>query len=337
MGAYVRARSRRRDRRRPRARVRATSPCWPSGGGRRRARSRAASSRCSPSARALMARPRLILFDEPSLGLAPTRGRDDVRDHRGHPPPGHDRADGRAERLPRAADGRSRLRAGDGPHRAGGRGRATSSPTTTSAARISAGDAPEAGDVPDALSSVAIAAQSRSGSGGFCITSSKPARRTPSKGNGWPVTAMTGTCRRWKTWRILLISQNPLWSGIARSLTTRSKSRAASAASASLALLAVFTLAPDASSVSRIASRESRSSSTTSRLNPLSIEGPPVGVAIPEWGTLPRAQVASGPREASPASLVLVRNSERKTTAAPHDSRCSRIDAVRSRRHPGHP
>ena len=25
---------------------------------------------------------------------------------------------------------------------------------------------------------------------------------------------MTGTCRRWKTWRILLISQNPLWSGI---------------------------------------------------------------------------------------------------------------------------
>ena len=34
--------------------------------------------------------------------------------------------------------------------------------------------------------------QSTSGSGGFCMTSSKPARRMPSAGNGCPVTASTG-------------------------------------------------------------------------------------------------------------------------------------------------
>jgi hypothetical protein len=60
------------------------------------------------------------------------------------------------------------------------------------------------------------------------------------------------------------MSQKPLCSGIARSLTTRSQGRAASEASASLALAAVATLAPEASSVNRMALRESASSSTTS-------------------------------------------------------------------------
>ena len=70
LGAYTRT-----DKAAHRRRIwRTCSSCsrgFGSASGRRRARCPAASSRCSRSARALMARPKLLLLDEPSMGLAP--------------------------------------------------------------------------------------------------------------------------------------------------------------------------------------------------------------------------------------------------------------------------
>ena len=69
MGAFSRRARDGRERRSPGCSR--SFPCWPSGRGCQRGRSAAASSRCWPSAAALMARPRLLMLDEPSLGLAP--------------------------------------------------------------------------------------------------------------------------------------------------------------------------------------------------------------------------------------------------------------------------
>ena len=69
--------------------------------------------------RALMARPRLLLLDEPSLGLAPAVVDHMFDDHPRDPRRGRGDPPRRAERGPGAGDRRPRLRAGGGP----GRGR----------------------------------------------------------------------------------------------------------------------------------------------------------------------------------------------------------------------
>ena len=69
--------------------------------------------------RAMMAAPRYLLLDEPSLGLAPRLVGTDPRPHRRDQPRGHRRAAGRAERDHGAVDRRPRLRAGDRQGRAG--------------------------------------------------------------------------------------------------------------------------------------------------------------------------------------------------------------------------
>ena len=66
--------------------------------------------------RALMSRPKLMMMDEPSLGLAPivVRGIFDII--RGNPPAGHHDPSHRAKRQHGAPGSRYRLRHGDGPH-----------------------------------------------------------------------------------------------------------------------------------------------------------------------------------------------------------------------------
>ena len=62
--------------------------------------------------RALMARPKVLLMDEPSMGLSPIMVDKIFEVVERHPPAGHDDPAGRAEREPRAAARLARLRHG---------------------------------------------------------------------------------------------------------------------------------------------------------------------------------------------------------------------------------
>ena len=88
--------------------------------------------------RALMTRPRVLLLDEPSLGLAPDPRPADLRDHQGDQQPGHHDPAGRAERDPGAGDREPRLRAPDRARSCSAAAPASCARTRPSARRTSA-------------------------------------------------------------------------------------------------------------------------------------------------------------------------------------------------------
>ena len=75
--------------------------------------------------RALMARPQVLLLDEPTEGLAPIYREASVRPDRRSARPGSHYPDRRTERPPRASDGGPRLCARKRPDRHGGKGACT--------------------------------------------------------------------------------------------------------------------------------------------------------------------------------------------------------------------
>ena len=103
------------------ARSSACSRCsrsWRRSAARRRERSRAGSSRCSRSAARLMTRPKLLLLDEPSMGLAPRIVAEIFAIIRSLKDAATTDPAGRPERARRAGHRRPRLRARNRPHRA---------------------------------------------------------------------------------------------------------------------------------------------------------------------------------------------------------------------------
>ena len=119
--------------------------------------------------RALMAKPKVLLLDEPSMGLAPIFvERIFENDHRGQQR-GHAGAPGRAERSHGARGREARLRDGDGAYRARRRPRASSRRTSRFARRTSAKVRPLPG------------AGRTAGRGGFRREPGRPLLRAPSR------------------------------------------------------------------------------------------------------------------------------------------------------------
>ena len=104
----------------PRLRERATQLGWSLSGGEQQ---------MLAIGRALMARPKMLLLDEPSLGLAPRLSERGLSAHRRHQRQGGDGAAGRAEHGPRLGGGTARLCDREWPYRAGGSGARTGAPS----------------------------------------------------------------------------------------------------------------------------------------------------------------------------------------------------------------
>ena len=102
----------RRDQARRRTGLRLVSAAERSGAGRRPERCPAASSRCWRWARAIMSRPKLLLLDEPSMGLAPLMVQKVFRDGAGDRRRRRDDPADRAERQAGAGSEQPRLRDG---------------------------------------------------------------------------------------------------------------------------------------------------------------------------------------------------------------------------------
>ena len=144
--------------------------------------------------RALMARPKLLLLDEPSMGLAPIFVEQDLRDHPRDQRAGDDGAARRAERADGARDGAPRLRDGDRPHRARRRRQGAARRTSRSARPTSART--------KTFTSAAQEPAAAAGRTAACARPfSSPGSRSPSRPCSSPPSRLPASARRGHTRR----------------------------------------------------------------------------------------------------------------------------------------